>query len=1110
MPRRFLLALAVVLAAIRSVRADPPEASPKAAADAVLGAWKEAAALKALAAKDDPDPWIVVDALLARGETAAAQAFAAASPRPDVETLPAYVRAWHAPADDAERRAAADAAREAVATEDPARLAGILREPPRAGETSPPVDVVGIRLVFSRAIAAAATGNVREGLAGAVRVADAAEALGWLRCASNALDMAVEIADEAGDAGLAVRLGERRLALERKRGDPSAKAKAMLRLGVSQGDAGQATRALDNLVRAREAFEALKDEQMAAWALAEVGNVQNALGERAKAREALEQAVERMKANGDRRRLPPTMGNLASVLGETGEFQRAFDLHLEARAMLETLGNAEGVAASHMNVGNLHNLLGEYRQALEEHTKAHEAFVALGNDVAVAIALQNLANDHSAMGDVPKAIDLYERSLAMHERVGNRAAAGNVLGHLASTYYRLGSFPKAEAFARRSLAALEGSSNPERRAEALNGLASVLNAIGKAGEALPLHEEALAIRRRLANPVWTAGAYANVGTDRLKIGDVPGAIEALTKAVELEEQVGDHGGASHSWTNLAYVQWTAGKRSEAAASFEKAIAAAETSGSTSAQAYALAEAAECHGRDADPASAVKTLALAKRGADLVVRLFGGLADDDAASVRKQAATLFAVGAVAAARLDDATSAARFLEDGRAGALLESLRAREVVGESALPPEVLRAEAAARQAEAAASAAYKRALASGTRFETAKRRADLEAAGDAVQAVVDRIQREQKKAAGLLYPRSDDVATIGKRLAADEALVLYGMHADDAVAVVVRPTEARVVRLGSRADVKAACDALGLDDPSAAGALGDGALARLRAAVIAPLRLGGDVKRLLVSPEGALSTVPFAALVPGVDVAYEPSGTTLGAVAEHAGERGQGVLALGDPDYGASPDSGATTVFGYERSRGATDRAKRLLPLPHTRDEALAVGTQTLLGKEATEARLREALRGHAGRWRAIHFACHGLVDPDRPAQSSLALTAAPPDDGFWSGTEILRADLPADLVVLSACETGRGRVSDGEGILGLTRAFTFAGAPRVVCSLWKVDDDATRALMTKFYELWNPADGSPGLPTATALRRAQEHVRSQEKWKHPYFWAAWVLWGLPG
>jgi CHAT domain-containing protein len=104
--------------------------------------------------------------------------------------------------------------------------------------------------------------------------------------------------------------------------------------------------------------------------------------------------------------------------------------------------------------------------------------------------------------------------------------------------------------------------------------------------------------------------------------------------------------------------------------------------------------------------------------------------------------------------------------------------------------------------------------------------------------------------------------------------------------------------------------------------------------------------------------------------------------------------------------------------------------------------------------------------------------------------------------------VPADAVVLSACETARGRVYAVEGIVGFTRAFLFAGTPRVLCSLWKVDDEATRALMERFYALWNPEDGE-GLGAAEALRRAQEHVRGQARWQHPYYWAAWVLWGLP-
>lgn len=120
--------------------------------------------------------------------------------------------------------------------------------------------------------------------------------------------------------------------------------------------------------------------------------------------------------------------------------------------------------------------------------------------------------------------------------------------------------------------------------------------------------------------------------------------------------------------------------------------------------------------------------------------------------------------------------------------------------------------------------------------------------------------------------------------------------------------------------------------------------------------------------------------------------------------------------------------------------------------------------------------------------------------SSLALTASGGDDGFLIALDVFGRTIPADLVVRSACETGKGRIVRGEGILGLTRAFMFASAPRVTGSLWKVDDEATRTLMVSFYELWDPRDGSKPLGTAAALRAAQDPVRTQAKWKHPYSW----------
>jgi len=199
-------------------------------------------------------------------------------------------------------------------------------------------------------------------------------------------------------------------------------------------------------------------------------------------------------------------------------------------------------------------------------------------------------------------------------------------------------------------------------------------------------------------------------------------------------------------------------------------------------------------------------------------------------------------------------------------------------------------------------------------------------------------------------------------------------------------------------------------------------------------------------------------------------------------RGQGTLALGDPEYG--------------------DR--ELAPLPETRAEAAAVGDVVLLGADATEARLVEALAARE-RWRSVHLACHAAIDPERLDRSSLAVTVGAGGDGHLTAQEVFRLRVPADLVVLSACETGRGKAYGAEGVVGFTRAFLHAGAPRVIVSLWRVEDRATRVLMEEFYAAWKTG----GVSTAEALRRAQAKVASTEGWEHPRYWAAWQLWGLP-
>ena len=148
-----------------------------------------------------------------------------------------------------------------------------------------------------------------------------------------------------------------------------------------------------------------------------------------------------------------------------------------------------------------------------------------------------------------------------------------------------------------------------------------------------------------------------------------------------------------------------------------------------------------------------------------------------------------------------------------------------------------------------------------------------------------------------------------------------------------------------------------------------------------------------------------------------------------------------------------------------------------------------------------------GQYRIVHFATHGLLDNHHPELSGIVLSLfdehGQPKNGFLRLHDLYNLNLPVDLVVLSACNTALGKEIKGEGIVGLTRGLMYAGAARVVASLWKVEDEATAALMTRFYQKMLKEGERP----AAALRAAQVEMWQQKRWRAPQHWAAFVLQG---
>ncbi len=328
-------------------------------------------------------------------------------------------------------------------------------------------------------------------------------------------------------------------------------------------------------------------------------------------------------------------------------------------------------------------------------------------------------------------------------------------------------------------------------------------------------------------------------------------------------------------------------------------------------------------------------------------------------------------------------------------------------------------------------------------------------------------------------------------------------------------------------------------------------AELSQMLLGPIAAQLGNKRLLVVSEGALQYIPFAALpvpqgtgsnqnnsnpdahtplIVDREVLSLPSASALMVLrAETSGRKPapKAIAVLADPVFdeddprvkltgprrkrATAIDSSAVKPARTVRDVGAMETGGSLSRLPFSREEAEAILAITLTdqGMKALDFNANRALAtsGELGKYRVVHFATHGLLNSEHPELSGIVLSLVDeqgqPQDGFLGLHDIYNLDLPSELVVLSACRTGLGKEVKGEGLIGLTRGFMYAGAARVVASLWKVDDDATAEFMKRFYQEML----GKGMRPAAALRAAQVEMWKQKQWKSPYYWAAFVLQG---
>jgi CHAT domain-containing protein/Tfp pilus assembly protein PilF len=751
--------------------------------------------------------------------------------------------------------------------------------------------------------------------------------------------------------------------------------------------------------------------------------------------------------------------------GAIGEYRRALELHHE-------LGDHADEAVITDDLGVALHLRGRYDEAAAFFDRSLAAWRPEDGRVRKALTLLNRGYLYRAVGEADLAGEQFHEALALFRQEKDRdheAITLNALGILA----RDAGQPAAALNPLQSALALRV---PGSRGQAvtLSSLGVVYRELGRLEDARRAYQEALRIFRGLGDVRAQAGCLGNLGRLEAATGHDMAALDDFDHALALYSTLADPPDLAWTLAGKAWVLRHRGEREEARGLMEGALTAVErhrfsqTSYNTRAGFFATQQdfydflvdlLMEMH--EKAPAAGYAAAALEVNERSLARSLLDGLA--------ASGTELHRGGADPALRAQE-----RELE--KEIDLLVSLQTR-LSQETAAGPEQLRSV-----------------------------EADLARRWDEIDRVRAELRSRDPRYAALTQPRPWKAAEIQRGLLGPDTLLLEYRLGEkrsflwavtrDSLTSFVLPGRAEIERAALQA-----CDFLARSYNHSVEISADRELAmlsRLLLGPVAPLLRG---KRLLVVGDGILQNVPFAALpepggneplVAHHEVVALPSVSVLGEIRKEVSARTPApkmLWVLADPDFG-----------------------RRFPPLLYSRQEAEAIlalapapERLAVLGQEASRPAV---LNGPLRDYRFLHFATHGSFSATDRGGGQLVLSQVDPHgrqepNGFLHLADIYELNLRADLVVLSACESALGRDVRGEGMMGMTRGFFYAGAERALVSLWNVNDRVTVELMRHFYR----GILKEGLSPAAALRKAQDWIRRQEGWRAPYYWAGFTLQG---
>lgn len=776
---------------------------------------------------------------------------------------------------------------------------------------------------------------------------------------------------------------------------------------------------------------------------------------------------------------------------------------------------------------------------------ARAAPLLAGDAAAEAAVRQLLGEIHGAKGELDPAIAEYRRARVLRQRIGDRAGEAVTANNLGFALDLRGRYDEAATLLDRAIALRRAGDEPCELANALLNRGELHRELGEGEGARSCFAEALASARRARDCSLEAAILNALGLAALYAGQPEAALSPLQRSLTLRRP-GERGQAV-TLTSLGVAFRGLGRNEDARRAYAEAAPIFARLGDSREEARSLGNIGWLETLTGHDDDALGDFA---RAGDLFARLAD--APERAWVLRGRAAALRHRGDLRGARqaMEEALRAVerhRFQQQGygtRAAFFSTQQEAYDslidllLAMHRAAPQAGYDAEALGVGERALARSLLDGLAASGTDLGTgaspalARRERELEAEVDALATresrlaaapgqrgrlaaelahqrdELDRVRAEFRAAspryAALTEPRPWSAAEIRRRLLDRDTLLLeYRLGAQRSVLWAATRGSLHTFELAGREEIEAvarrACELAARSGGKKAAGSAEAKLAELSRRLLAPAAALLPGKRLVVVGDGILQRLPFAALpepggggplVAHHEIVLLPSISVLGELRREAA--------------GRRPAPKTLWVLADPATGGAFP------PLPYARQEAAAIlalappGGRTLVaGPAASRAAV---VAGDLRDYRFLHFAAHGTFDDPGGGRLVLARVderGRPAADGFLHLADIYGLDLRADLAVLSACQSALGQEVRGEGLVGMTRGFFYAGAERVLVSLWNVDDQASVELMERFYR----GVLREGLSPAAALQRAQDAVRRETRWRAPYYWAGFVLEG---